>query len=326
MKEDADEKNEPFKLEGEQTVAFKPDVKSYVRVHDKREEMAQDSEKYAPSSEQRQAFYQRRIDLIQLSDALDAEAGEVLQDLRESALKEGSDTEPEDAPSPRPIPGGVGYGAFYRDGKLQFNDSSVLHYSIVTIRDVGDDSNKWLYLTSTNRSPKGVEAYVSYRGNDEPTFTIFDWSKAGDARWVLSRPYGMLGDYLTQRSAGGNEYDTIYVANSTRRVAGTTWRNEVMLYNKNTMAFDLIYSNDYDLPPSNLHKYLNWGPIVETFAPFPYTTNVVGFFDAQLLQDGAAPCLLTDEFTWLRKDHAHHPGFDIVFNQPNYTFLVRWTD
>ncbi len=347
MKEDDEENYEPFKTQGEQIVAFKPGTNKYVPVHDATEEMKRDSEKYAPNGEQRQAFYQRRIELIESSDTLDDDKNELLQDLRlsaqqekssahknellqdlnQSALAEESNAHPEDPPDPRPIPGGVGYGAFYIDGKLTFSNSSVLYYSIVTVQDIGDDSNKWLYLTSTNRSPKGVEAYVSYQGQNEPTFTVFDWSKTGDARWALSKPYSQLSDYLIAYDAGGHQYQTINVANSTRRVEGTEtrWKNEVMLYNRISEAYDLIYLNEYDLPASEEHKCLWWGPIIETFAPFPYSTNVVGFFDAQLLQDGASPRLLTADVTQLRKDHAGHPGFQLVFDQPNYSFLVRWT-
>lgn len=322
---DPDEKNyEPFKVEGGQTLAFKPDKNEYVPVNDAREEMQRDSEKYATSKEHRRAFYQQKINLIELSGTSGDQKDELLQDLRQSELEEEANLNPENPPNPRPIPGGVGYGAFYKDGSLKFQNSSVLYYYIVTVPDIGDARNKWLYLTSTNRSPKGVEAYISYREQNEPKFTVFDWSKKGDARWSLSRPYSLLIDYLLPYESEGIKYQTINVANSTRRVIGTTWVNEVMLYNRTTQAYDLVYSNEYDLPSIEESKYLWWGPIVETFAPFPYSTNDIGFFDAQLLQDSASPTLLTAQLTDLRKDHANHPGFKLVFDRPNDSFIVRW--
>lgn len=321
MKEKDDDKHEPFKSEGEETYAFKPDTKTYVRVNDVREKMEQECKGNAPTKEQRQAFYQQRIRLIEATGSPYDHKKELLQDLIQSAQEEEKTEDPDSAP----LPGGVGYGAYYKDGALKFANSTVLHYYIVTVPEIGDAKNNWLYLTSTNRSPRGVEAFVSFHKQDGPTFTIFDWSKTGEQRWALSVPYDKLGNYLIKKEVEGKEYQPINVANSTRRMAGTMWRNEVMLYNQNTQNYDLVYRNDYNLPVNDEGKYLWWGPIVETFAPFPYSTKVIGFFDAQLLQDDNAPRLLTSDLTDLKEQYADHPGFKIAFAKSNYSFVVSWT-
>jgi hypothetical protein len=319
VKNDED-KYEPVRSDGEQPLALKPDTNEYLPVNDLREEMKRASEEYPPTKEAKQAFYQQRIKLIESADIPDDHKDDLLEPLKLSAQEEESDAGPEYPPDPRPIPGGVGYGAFYKDGALEFSNSSALYYYIVTIPNIGDATNQWLYLTSTNRSPKGVEALVSYHQQDNPMFMVFDWSKTGNARWSLSRPYSQLSDYLTPYTAEGHQYQTIYVANSTRRIAGTRWINEVMLYNRNTNAYDLVYSNEYDLAATDEQKYLWWGPIVETFPPFPTQTNDIGFFEARLLQDGAAPSLLTSDLTDLKIDN---PGFQVVFDRPNYSFVVH---
>ena len=321
MGEDDRENIEPFIIEEEGTRAFKPDTQEYVAVNDARERAREDS--IEPSAEERKAFYRRRIQLIESSDIPAERKSRLLAELNESLEFEELDTNAEDDEVP-PLPGGVGYGTYYKEEALRFSKHSVLYYRIVTLSSIGSAKNQWLYLTSTNRSPKGVEAYVSYHQEDEPDFRIFDWSKDGASRFALSLPYSKLAKYLVPHSAKGTEYRTIFVANSTRRTGIKTWKNEAMLYNEKAQAYDLIYSNDYELPPEIEHDYHWWGPIVETFEPFPYPTNEIGFFDAQILQDGAAPRLLTDDLTYLKADHAHDPGFVSVLDQPHYSFIVRW--
>jgi hypothetical protein len=310
----------PFKLEEERALAFQPDTNKYVPMNDVREQWTRDSESFPSTKEQRKAFYQQRIRLVESSEVSEDRKLALLEGLNQSL----EDEESHDSEAPLehgPIPGGVGYGAYYRDGSLRFKNYSVLYYKIVTIPDIGNAANDWLYLTSTNRAPKGVEAYVAYHGQNKPMFNIFDWSKEDDARFALSRPYDWLDDYLIPHPAGTSQYQTVHVVNSTRRIAGTTWTNDVMVYNQNTQGYDLVYSSQYDLPSLEEENYLWWGPIVETFPPFPFSINDVGFFDAQLLQDGDPPALLTTTVTDLETNHA---GAKVVFDQPNYSFVVHW--
>ena len=314
-----DESYKPFKSEDGQTLVLQPDTNEYVPVNDLREQWAHDSESFPSTKEQRQAFYQQRIRLVESSEISEDRRATLLERLKSSLQAE--ESEPAEAPDHGPVPGGVGWGAYYRDGLLEFNEYSVLYYKIVTIPDIGNAANDWLYLTSTNRAPKGVEAYVAYRGQDEPMFNIFDWSKEDEARFALSRPYAWLDDYLILHPAGDSHYETVQVVNSTRRIAGTKWSNEVMVYRQNTNVYDLVYSSEYDLDPQEETDFLWWGPIVETFPPFPFSINNIGFFDAQLLQDERPPALLTANFTHLE---ANQPGAQVVFAQPNYSFVVHW--
>lgn len=314
-----DEYEGPFKTQNGTTHVFKPDTSEYIPVNDLREQWKHGAEEFPTTKEERQAFYQQRIQLIESSEGRDELRQELLANLNESV--KGEEAEPDDLDEPQPVPGGVGYGAYYRSGQMRFTDSSVLYYKIVTIPEVGNVKNKWLYLTSTNRAPKGVEAYIAYRQQDTPMFNVFDWSKTGPDRFALSRPYDWLSDYLILHEEDTLEYQTIYVANSTRRISDTHWTNEVMLYNPNTDNYDLVYSHDYDMATIDEKKYLWWGPIVETFPPFPFTINNLGFFDAQLLQDGSPPVMLTNAVTELKTDHA---GAHVVFARPNYSFIVHW--
>jgi hypothetical protein len=310
----------PFKNQDGSKLVFKPDTGEYILVNDVREKWKHGAEDFRTTKAERQAFYQQRIQLIETSQGRDELRQELLANLNESVKDE--EAGPDDLDDFQPVPGGVGYGAYYRSGQLRFTDSSVLYYKIVTIPEVGNVNNNWLYLTSTNRAPKGVEAYVAYRQQDTPMFKVFDWSKTGQDRFALSRPYDWLDDYLIPHEEEGDlEFQTLYVANSTRRTSDTHWINEVMLYNPNTDKYDLVYSHAYDLATIDEKKYLWWGPIVETFPPFPFTINSLGFFDAQLLQDESPPVMLTNDVTELKTDHA---GVQVVFARANYSFIVHW--
>lgn len=320
MKKNREKKCVPLKVEKDQRFALRPDLQEYIPVDDRREEWARESERTPSTKDERQAFYQHRIKLVESSED-SSRKEELLRDLKESMEREEASPDSESEPDPEPIPGGVGYGAYYKSNALAFTNSSMLRYNIVVIPQIGNAQNKWLFLTSTNRSPRGVEAYIAYQQQNYPSFKVFDWSKAGKARFALSRPYELLGDYLVPHEAGGVEYQTIHVSNNTRRIAGDNWINEVFLLNRTTSHYDWIYSNEYELAQIDEDDYKWWGPIVETFPPFPFTINNVGFFDAQLLQDDKPAQMLTPDVTNLRVDH---PGYTVVLNEANHSFIVHW--
>ena len=319
MKKDHKRKCEPFKQAGEKKFAITPDLQKYIPIDDRRQQWERDSKKDPFTKDERQAFYKQRISLVESGEG-SCRKDELLRDLKESVEREESMPDYE---GDAPVPGGVGYGAYYKEDSLAFTESSMLRYNIVVIPQIGNNQNQWLYLTSTNRAPKGVEAYVSYKQQDNPKFKVFDWSKVGQARFALSRPYSLLADYIGPHQAGSFVYQTLYVSNSTRRLVagGDRWINEVMLLNRQTGNYDLVYSNEYDLAQTDEDNYKWWGPIVETFPPFPFTINDVGFFEAQLLQDDRPPKMLTTDVTNLRTDH---PGFEVVLRDPNHSFVVHW--
>ncbi len=306
-----------FKNEDGLSYAFKPDTGKYVPVNDRREEWKQDAKECPTTKDERQNFYQQRIQLIESSEGRDELRYQLLENLNQSVKAE--DAEPGDLPEP--VPGGVGYGAYYKPGMLRFAESSTLQYKIIAVEQVGNDLNQWLYLTSTNRAPRGVEAYVAYRRQDPPLFKVFDWSKSGADRFALSRPYDKLADYLMIHTEDEVDYRILEVKNTTRRIGENRWTNEVMVFNSSTNNYDLVYSHEYDLPASEQTKFLWWGPIVETFHPFPFPTNKLGFFDAQLVQDEAGPVLLTPAVTDLKGNHGPPT---INFERKHFSFVVHW--
>jgi hypothetical protein len=309
--------NKPlFKIENGKTLAFNPEKNEYIPVNDVREETKRASQEYPPTKEEKQLFYQQKIKRVESLEIPYEQKKDLLDELEEAAQEE----EEEDPPIPKPIPGGVGFGIFFRDEALEFTNSSTLFYHIVTIPTIGAISNEYLYLTSTNRAPKGIEALISYVRQDKPKFHIYDWSiKKKKDRWAASKPYDLLDRYLIKHTSAGQEFDTIYVANSTRRLEGTRWRNEVLL-RTTTGEYDFVYSHDYDLSASDERRFLTWGPIVETFPPHPNETNQIGFFQTKLLQDDGDALLLTDVDTKLRIDD---PGFQLDLLEPNHSFIVH---
>jgi hypothetical protein len=312
----SEKKCEYQKTDGDRTFAYRPHTDEYLQVDDITDHVKQISDEHRPRREEKEAFYQQRIKLVEETSMPADQKSELLQDLKESVDQVKAEPEP---PHP-PIPGGVGFGAFYIDGTLQFDNSSTLYYYIVTPPDIGNAANEWLYLTSTNRSPKGVEAFISFEQQQNPRFKVFDWARSGDDRWVVDIPYSSLSDYLLTRQVGAEQYETIYVVNSTQRLgAGTNWRNEVLLYNRVKNRYDRAYKHTYTLSPDDEQKFLTWGPIVETFSPFPNETRKIGFFDATLFQDDEER-LLNESVTQLRIDD---PGFTVDFRVPNSSFIVH---
>ena len=308
-------RNGLFQVREGKRFVFDPEKNDYVPVHDATQERKEYTEKYPPSGEAQKAFYQHRIKQVEASTLRTERKESILQDMRRSV--EEVDSASAELP---PIPGGVGYGVYFNEDSLKFVNSSVLSYRIVTVPELGAELNEWLYLTSTNRSPKGTEAFVSYHQQENPTFTVFDWSKEGSARWSLRMPFSELGPYLKKHIADGQEFDTIYVMNSTRRLDGTRWTNDVLLQNEQTGELDLVYSHEYNLAENEEEDGLDWGPIVETFPPFPNETTPIGFFTARLQQDDGEPRLLGADDTHLRTED---PGFSVTHFMPNHSFIVH---
>ncbi|HEX5731506.1 MAG TPA: hypothetical protein VF131_01635 [Blastocatellia bacterium] len=221
-------------------------------------------------------------------------------------------------PIPMPIPGGVGCGIFYKENKLRFRNSSTLYYHIITAPNAGSAENEWLYLTTTNRAPWCCEAFVSYKGQQEPRLVIFDWSKRADSRWRVSIPISLLNQYQFIYEADSVPYRTIYLINDTRRLDGYTWINRVFLRNRVRNRFDIVHQNKYILPPEHEQSYLWWGPIVETFHPHPNVINEVGFFDVRLFQDEQRRKLTPDVIDFKRES-----GFELLYFKENSSFIVH---
>jgi len=105
----------------------------------------------------------------------------------------------------QPVPGGVGYGVFYNPAfKTGWGHGTALAFDIVCPTPPGGNVNTWLYLTATNRSAMGVEAFISYNGQNDTHFRVFDWARSD--QWQTDIPLSGLSNYLTMESAHGHPY------------------------------------------------------------------------------------------------------------------------
>src|SRR5262249_46264691 len=96
-----------------------------------------------------------------------------------------------------PIPGGVGYGMFYNAAfKTNFATGTAIYWELICPNPPGGNVNTFLYLTATNRSAKGVEAFISYNGQSQTFFKVFDWARYPAAPWQTNVPFASLGNYL----------------------------------------------------------------------------------------------------------------------------------
>lgn len=225
-----------------------------------------------------------------------------------------------------PVPGGVGYGMFYTDAfKSGWGHGTSFACDFVCPTPPGGNVTTWLYLTATNRSGMGVEAFVSYNGQNDTHFRVFDWSRPD--HWQTDCPFSALGNYLRTESAHGHPYQVLPVWNSTWLLSGSTWRNQALLYNHVRGGWDLLYEHDYTATDAQQKTVWvgSWGPIVETFQPAYDHTNQMGALTTQLISaDNSGHwgswALLSASNSTVRTDHV---GFHLVFLDPNYAFTVN---
>jgi hypothetical protein len=226
----------------------------------------------------------------------------------------------------RPVPGGVGYGVFYNDTfKTAFATGTSISWKIVCPTPPGGNVSDWLYLTATNRSSLGVEAFVSYHGQNDTTFNVFDWARPGD-EWQTHALLADLGEYLSMEVSHGENFQVLQVMNTTLETSPGNWSNQVHLWNFPQSRWDLIYQFDYaaDLAKQTTGWVGSWGPIVETFQDAYSGTSPMGSLDASVATRDAggnwsnwAP--LTSAETDIRTDNK---GFVLSFIDPNFTWVV----
>lgn len=248
-----------------------------------------------------------------------------------SAQKEASrkDYQVQTASSYMPVPGGVGYGAYYKSSfQNDFTTGTILSSDIICPNKAGGDVSNYLYLTSTNRAAKGVEAFISYYAQDDFHFRIYDWARPSASRWQTNLTRSQLSNYITTKYINGTSRQIITVQNWTVKTSSTKWKNIVYLRNYTNGSFDLIYSYEYTATLSDQRDsyYGSWGPIVETFqTSYNSNLNIVGFYLAQVKSKDSSSTwgswqLLTTSVTTIRQDSV---GLALVFNSPNYTFAVH---
>jgi hypothetical protein len=225
-----------------------------------------------------------------------------------------------------PVPGGVGYGMFYTNAfRTGFARGTSFYYEIVCPHQPGGNVNTWLYLTATNRAQKGVEAFVSYQGQNDTRFKVFDWARSD--QWQTNIPFANLGSYLRSTVSHGWGLQVLLVWNSSFEIAPNRWRNEVLLHNRAANRWDLVYRFDYNSTTAEQTSGWvgSWGPIVETFQTNYQNTRWLGFLNTMLIARNAAGqwgswgVLLASQTTIRNDGH----GFSPLFLDPNYSFVVK---
>ncbi len=226
----------------------------------------------------------------------------------------------------QPVPGGVGYGFFYTTAfKTGWGHGTSFSCDFVCPTPPGGNVNTFLYLTATNRSGLGVEAFVAYNGQGTPHFRVFDWARTD--HWQTDIPFSSLGNYVTTMSAHGHPYQVLPVWNSTWLIGTNRYRNQALLYNHVRGGWDLIYQYDYAATDTQQKTGWvgSWAPIVETFQSPYANTNPMGALVTQLISANNSGqwgswALLAASNSTVRTDNV---GFRLVFLDPNYAIIVN---
>jgi hypothetical protein len=222
-----------------------------------------------------------------------------------------------------PTPGGVGFGFFFTDAfKTAWGAGTAIMFDAVCPAQLGGNVTDFLFLTSTNRSTMGLEALVSYNGQDGGTFAVFDWSLESPS-FVVGISMSALHDY-TEAGASPHAQRTLTIRNATFSIGGMYYRNEAHLYNRLQERWDLLYSRDYASDEARQKSGGGWAPIVETFQDLYIGTNPLGFkrtFTAQADAFGnwSDWSLLKPGQAVIRNDNK---GFEVRDLNPNFGFTL----
>lgn len=273
-----------------------------------------------------QAFLSSKVHVIKTHPTLDLQQRESLvaqiiaKPVTLKAIKTGKKA--------GPVPGGVGYGVFYNSAfKTNFSTGTAICWDVICPNPPGGNVNTFLYLTATNRSALGVEALISYDGQNQTFFKVFDWARYPAAPWQTNIPFANLGNYLRAESAHGNSYQTIMMINMTSQTGSNQWSNQVWLWNQVASRWDLVYQYAYSatLAQQTTGWVGSWGPIVETFQN-PYSgTSPMGALNIQLISRNASNQWgswhsVTPSDSYIRTDNT---GFSLIFLDPNYNWAVH---
>lgn len=227
----------------------------------------------------------------------------------------------------RPVPGGVGYGMFFSAPfKTAFATGTTISWEIVCPTPPGGNVTDFLYLTATNRSALGVEAFVAYHGQNDTSFNVFDWARPESQRWQTHVPFGNLGNYLLIDNRNGIALQVLPLINTTSEVVSGQWTNDVRLWNHVTSQWDIVYQFVYAATGDSQRTGWvgSWGPIVETFQDAYSATADMGALKTSIATRDIAGAwspwqpLLSSESD-IRIDNK---GFQQVFLDPNSSWAV----
>src|SRR5258708_30829229 len=272
----------PFKFVNGVMFCFRPAQKDFIEV---RLGIKLKTEPCPPSALDLLTFRERRISLMRSAEFSEEDRARLLQPLIDQ-LKRDLDANINDSEVLFEILAATyeqqtAYGCYYNVKDLQYVNSTAIIFDAINAPSMGSTKNESIYLTATNRSKLGAEAYLAYFKDDPPKFRIFDWSYPG-GYFALCSPHDALSEYIHTRNVDGKDYETLSIVNSTRRRPDNHWVNEVLLFNAKYNVYDFIYSNSF---PADHAGYYKWGPIIETSAEMSFYTNSIGFFDAYIMQD-----------------------------------------
>jgi len=259
---------------------------------DVREQFA---EKAPPAREQEEsvrAFIQAKWDMLRGDTKFDPRVRDIVYADFAQRVRNGAKIPP--------VPGGEGFGVFYRPGfKTAFSMGTSLFWIAICPTRPGGNVSTYLYLTATNRASHGCEALVHYNGQTDAHFAVYDWSLPEGDQWQTYVSFTDLGDYLGEETILGEIRQTLPIWNSTYEIFEVEqdpeevanlrrWRNDVLLYNHEETSWDLIYRNDYDATRSQQRSSFvgSWGPLVETFQSYYHDTEDFGTITTQLNTEG----------------------------------------
>lgn len=223
-----------------------------------------------------------------------------------------------------PVPGGVGFGVFYRPAyKADFDTGTAADYRIICPTQPGGNVHSWLYLTAMNRAAHCPESLVAYYGREAMRFVVFDWARP--ERWQAEMNIEGLRPYFHGAIVDGCIRQALHVLTFTQQSSEGRWINEVYLQNYELETFDKVYEFEYKSTLANQQDGWDgsWGPIIETFQHRYQGTEEMGFADFAIATrrgDEWGPWeRLSPADTFVARDDT---GFRMLYLDPNHTFLA----
>lgn len=178
---------------------------------------------------------------------------------------------------PEKIAAGVLFNkATRKDG---FDAEASIYWYVVAPPVLSGSSDNLVYSTSTNLAADGPEALLMFVRRGAPTFCVAESNR----QFVVIVPYNdpIFTNHLITHRIGDTDYQTLYIANITTG-SGTSYVNNVYLFNPTTSKFDLVHNRAYTTNfPGTTSE---WGPIIEVpNGGFFGTTSTIGYAEATLV-------------------------------------------
>lgn len=270
----------------------------------------------------------QNLDVVDLTEEAARATSESLPDREEAALfskldrhllPRGVDVDLSQCP---PSGDGAAVGTYFGKDIIGFNMSTAIFWRAIAPEFLGGASNELVYLTSSNHARRGPEALVRYQGGRPATFLVWDWAHPvhpQHGRFVVALPHADWGPHRLQFDIDGESHFGLQIANMTH-LEGAQWLNQVLLYNGETNAWDLVWRFAFDWNPEEECRFFFFGPCIEPKGASGYgTTNKVGYAEATLETDLVQTRLLADNSRLVTNSF----GFEVTNLTPNHTALAQ---